>query len=120
MIWSPPEWVCCCFPLLREDATLLTMDWLIPTLNAHIDTVTEYDTVALGQALHVAHILVTMQGADGRWPAAFDAQTGEEIGEERTFAPIPLFCRMNAMLNSTEFDSACMLAEAGGYAHSGE
>lgn len=113
--WSPPEWTRNCFPLPDEDAEILTLDWLIPTLHTHIDTVTEADTTALGQALHVGHMLVTMQGADGRWPATFNARTGEAIGDERTFAPISLFQRMNAMLDSTEFDSAVSRAEAGGY-----
>lgn len=118
--WSPPEWAKNCFPLPEEDAEVLTLSWLIPTLHAHIDTVTDADTTALGQALHVGHILVTMQGADGRWPALFNARTGETIGDERTFAPVPLFRRMNALLDSTEFDSACGRAQAGGYSPANE
>jgi len=120
LYWSPPEWVYNCFPLPNEEAEVLTLDWLISTLHAHIDTVTEADTTALGQALHVGHMLVTMQGADGRWPASVNVRTGEPLSEARSFAPIPLFQRMNAMLDTTEFDNACARAAAGGYVPSAE
>lgn len=94
---------------------MVSLDWLVATLHAVLDTVTEADTCPLSRALHVAHMLVPRQGADGRWSTAYNACTGEEIGEERSFALVPLFRRMNAMLGTTEFDSSCSRAEAGGY-----
>ena len=90
------------------------MEFVITTLEALADTATEADTTPLGAVLHVAHLLKTMQGADGRWPAAFNARTGEAVGAGRTFAPVPLFRRLNTMLLSTEFERACDFAEAFG------
>jgi len=114
LAWSPPEWTCNCFPLPEEGAEILRMEWLVATLQAHIDTITEWDSVALGQALHVGHMLKTMQGPDGKWAAVFNARTGETIGTERSVAPLPMFQRMNALLNSMEFDSALDYAEQQG------
>ena len=113
-LWAPPEWDCNCFPLPSEETEILTMEYVVSTLQSHIDTVTEADTTALGRALHVGHMLTLMQGADGQWPETFNARTGEPIGVGRTLAPVPLFRRMNAMLDSTEFDHTCEFAEAGG------
>jgi hypothetical protein len=118
--WSPPEWSLCCFPLPEEAAEVVTLSWLVPALHAILDTSPKADTPSFGMVLHVCHMLVTRQGVDGRWPAAFNARTGEVIGEGLTFAPVPLFLRVNAMLNTTEFDSACTDAEAGGYTPSVE
>jgi hypothetical protein len=104
IIWSPPEWACCCFPLPEPNAEVLSMDYIVGALQVHLNKVTEADTTALGRALHVGHILTTMQSRDGDWPAILNVRTGEWVGAERSLAPVPLFERMTAMLNTTEFD----------------
>lgn len=118
--WSPPEWSCNCFPLSAPDAETIELDWLVQTLNALADTVTEADTAPLGKVLHVAHILKTMQGSDGKWPHCFNARTGDATDNTRSTEPLALFRRLNAMLQSTEFDSAIRFAEAGGNLLHGE
>jgi hypothetical protein len=80
------------------------MEYIVHTLQVHLNQVTEADTTALGRALHVGHILTTMQSNEGNWPALLNVRTGEWIGNERSRAPIPLFERMTAMLGTTEFD----------------
>ena len=77
---------------------------IIDTLQAHINTVTEADTTALGRALHVGHMLTVMQSETGDWPAILNVRTGEWIGDERSLEPVPLFQRMTDMLGTTEFD----------------
>ncbi len=104
IIWAPYNWSCCCFPLPAQDQELLDLQWVIDVLQAHVDTCTEWDTTALGRALHVGHLLTIMQAEDGTWPARFNARSGDADGETRSLAPIPLFQRMNRMLQSTEFD----------------
>jgi len=111
--WTPPEWVCCGFPLTEANAEVVNLEEVMTTLGGLVDTVTEADTGPLGAVLHVAHILVTLQGEDGRWPAVLNLRTGGAVGRERSSAPIPLFRRLNALLRSTEFAHACRLAEAG-------
>ncbi len=104
IIWAPPEWACCCFPVPASDIEVLTMEYVIGALQAHLDSVTDADTTALGRALHVGHLLTTMQSDAGDWPAKINVRTGEWIGSERSREPIPLFQRMTAMLGTTEFD----------------
>jgi hypothetical protein len=74
------------------------------------DTVTDADSIALGPAMHVAHMLVMRQGADGLWPAALNARTGLPTTCERSAAPIELYIRLNAMLDTTEFDHVLKFA----------
>jgi len=104
IIWAPPEWACPCFPIPEHGTEVLSMEYIIGALQDHLNKVTEADTTALGRALHVGHILVTMQSDEGDWPALLNVRTGAWIGEERSLTPVPLFKRMTAMLNSTEFD----------------
>jgi hypothetical protein len=111
LLKTPPEWVCNGFPRTEENAEVTALEDLIATLNALVDTVTEADSSALGTVLHVAHILVTLQGEDGRWPAVLNLRTGKPVGAQRSCAPVPLFHRLNALLRSTEFVRACRLAE---------
>lgn len=113
--WSPPQWSFTCFPLPAPDAEIVTMEFVVRALHDLADQVTEADTTPLGAALHVAHILKTMQGADGAWPDAFNVRIGKAVGDGRTFAPAALFRRLNAMLNSTEFELACEFAVRNGY-----
>jgi len=110
---SPPEWEFNCFPLPAEGVEEITMAFVIDAMQAHVDTVTEADTTALGRALHVGHLLTVAQSDEGDWPARFNARTGEPLGPERTLLPLPLFERMNRMLSSTEFDHVLKHAEAG-------
>jgi hypothetical protein len=112
IIWSPPEWSCNCFPLPHTDHEVLELEYVVDAMQRLVDTVTEADTTGLGRSLHVGHMLTSMQSAEGNWPALFNARTGEWIGDERSVAPIPLLRRMNAMLNSTEFDH--VIRRAGG------
>ena len=104
IIWAPPEWACCCFPVPEPTQEVLTMEYVISTLQAHLDSVTDADSTALGRALHVGHLLTVMQSEAGDWPARINVRTGEWIGDERSLDPVPLFQRMTAMLGTTEFD----------------
>ncbi len=113
--WSDIDWYCCNFPLQRDGETSLPLDWLIGTLQSLLDQVTEEDTTLRSAVLHVAHILTTLQGSDGKWPAMLNARTGKAMGGDRTFAPIPLFERLNRMLDSSEFDHAILFARTEGY-----
>lgn len=112
--WSPLGWGCALFPLPGPDVEIVTMDFIVAALNAQADLITEADSTALGPALHVAHILKTWQGADGRWPDRVNLRTGQVVGEGRSLAPLALFRRLGDLLNSSEFDRACAFAEAGG------
>ncbi len=114
LILSPPEWAFNCFPLPEPDVDVLTMEFVISTMQAQIDLVTEADTSRLGRALHVGHLLTVAQSDAGDWPAVFNARTGESIGSERSLAPLPMFERMNLMLNSSEFDHVLKRAAWGG------
>lgn len=117
MFTAPLTWACGGFPLAGPEEEIVRMEDLIAALNAQVDTTTDEDTTALGPVLHICHLLKAYQGTDGRWPALLNARLGETIGEERTFAPVPLFRRLNALLDSSEFLWACELAEDGGYLH---
>ncbi len=83
-------------------------------LDRHIAHITEADSTPLGAAMHVAHMLVTMQGPDGLWPQSLNLRTGQAIGQGRSAAPISLMRRLNRLLYSTEFDPAIRQAEASG------
>jgi hypothetical protein len=111
--WTPPEWVCNCFPQTEAGQFETSLRDLIAVANRHLDTVTEADTTARSAVLHVAHMLVSMQGPDGLWPERLDLKTGCALTELRSAEPVTLFRRLNVMLDSTEFDPACRWAEAG-------
>ncbi len=113
--WSPPEWSRNCFPLPNVECEILDTEQVISTLSNLVDSITEADTTALGAVLHVAHILKTMQGDDGAWPATFNARTGDCVGVERSFAPAPLFFRLNRILSSSEFEESYNRSVAGGF-----
>src|SRR5262249_4157101 len=72
--WAPPEWVRNGFPLPAPEEEVVTMEFVVTTLDALADAATEADMTPLGAVLHVAHLLKTMQGADGRWPDKFNAR----------------------------------------------
>jgi hypothetical protein len=109
--WAPPEWTCCGFPLEAAGRERIRLDPVVETLHRLADTTTEADSTALGPAMHVAHMLVGRQGADGMWPAALNARTGEFIGTERSAAPLSLYKRLADLLQSTEFDYVIAHAE---------
>ena len=113
--WSDIYWYCCNFPLQGGGDPNLSVPWLINYLNEMLDEVTEADTTLRSAVLHVAHILTTLQGSDAQWPLTLDARTGKATGEARTFAPIPLFERLNRMLDSSEFEHAILFARTQGY-----
>ncbi len=110
MDWSPPEWFYSLFPLPGPGEEIVSLEYVVTVLHARIDLVTEADSSPLGGVLHVAHLLKSEQGADGRWPQTVNARTGQAIGAGRTTAPVSVFRRLNALLNSTEFEMACELA----------
>ena len=111
--WTPPEWVYNCFPMPGKETEVVTLDYVIAAMQAEADTCTEWDGNPLGRVLHVAHMLVSHQGADGLWGATFNLRTGEDVGGERSSAPVSLFHRLNVLLDSSEFDFALRRAEAG-------
>lgn len=110
--WTPPSWVCNCFPLPAAGVEVVSLDYIMTALDRHIASITEADSTALGAAMHVAHMLVTLQGADGLWPARLNLRTGRGIGEDRSNAPLPLMRRLNTLLYSTEYEPAICRAEA--------
>ena len=102
--WAPPEWTLCGFPLERPGEEAIRLESAIETLHRLADTITDANSTALGPAMHVAHMLVSRQGADGRWPASLNARTGEFLGTERSDAPLSLYERLAEVLQTTEFD----------------
>jgi hypothetical protein len=102
--WAPPEWACNCFPLEAAGQELLRLETALAILHRLADSITDADSTALGPAIHVAHMLLAWQGADGRWPATLNANTGQAIGRERTAAPLTLYRRLADLLETSEFD----------------
>ncbi len=109
--WTPPEWTLCGFPIDRGHPDWICLDAAVRTLHQLADTVTEIDSTALGPAMHVAHMLVSRQSADGRWPAALYARTGGARGDGRSDAPIHLYRKLRELLQTTEFDHVIAFAE---------
>jgi hypothetical protein len=110
--WTPPSWSCHCFPLPDPDAEVVELDYIVTALIGHAAQITEADRTALGPAMHVAHMLVTLQGADGLWPAKLNLRTGRTADDARSAAPLPLMRWLNQLLYSTEFDPAIRRAVA--------
>jgi hypothetical protein len=117
--WTPPEWVYNRFPMPTPETEVVTLDYVIAAMYAEADSCTEWDSTPLGRVLHVAPMLVSHQGDDGLWASVFNLRTAEEIGVERSSAPLPLFRRLNEMLDSSEFDFALRRGEAGVLSHKG-
>ena len=111
--WTPPDWVYNCFPLPAPDMEVVTIGYIVDAIQEEVDHCTEWDSTPLGPVLHVAHMLVCFQGADGLWAAALNLRTGEDAGAERSHAPCDLLRRLNEILASSEFDSAISRGEAG-------
>ncbi len=106
MEWTSPEWACPNFPVSFEGQEDVSIEAILADMNDLLDTVTEADTSARSKVLHVAHILVTLQEADGHWAAMRNLRTGEPIGTARTNVPVAVFMRLGKMLQSSEFDHA--------------
>jgi hypothetical protein len=116
--WTPPSWVLNCFPRPTAETEVVSLEYIIAALDRHTSTITDADSTPLGAAMHVAHMLVTLQGADGLWPAQLNLRTGRAGNEMRSSAPVPLMRRLNALLYSTEFDPAISRADAAAAASS--
>ena len=102
-------------PIVAPGVEIVPLEAMVAALHAHLDTVTEWDTNPMGAVLHAAHLLKLHQGADAKWPDTINARTAQPVGEGRSFAPVSLFLRLDAMLDSFEFRAACDFAEAGGF-----
>ena len=111
--WTPPGWVYNVFPLPAPDAEVVTLAYIVAAMQAEIARCTEWDSVPLGRVLHVAHMLVSHQEADGLWPAVLNLRTAEAVGTERSDAPLPVFRDLDKILDSTEFDFTIRRIEAG-------
>jgi hypothetical protein len=117
--WTPPEWVYNRFPMPASETEEVTLDYVIAAMQAEVEICTEWDSTPLGRVLHVAHMLVSHQGDDGLWAATFNLRTGDEVGIERSSAPLPLLRRLNSILDSSEFDFTLRRGEAGVLSHKG-
>lgn len=93
------------------------MEYIVAALQSEVDACKEWETTSLGRVLHVAHLLVTLQGKDGLWSGTINLRTGEDVDDTRSNAPLPLFRRLNALLDSSEFDFSLRRAEAGDLSH---
>jgi len=109
--WAPPEWTLCGFPLEAVGREPIRLETALATLYRLADTITDADSTALGPAMHVAHMLVSRQGADGQWPAMLNARTGDALSDERSEAPLQLYKRLADLLGTTEFDHILAFAE---------
>ncbi len=88
------------------------MNWLVEHLEYMVRLATDADYTPMQRALHPAHILVTLQGADGSWPARINLMTGEALATERTITPVRLFRLLQQRLSSSEFSVAITHAES--------
>ena len=111
--WTPPDWAYNLFPLPASDMETVTLQYVVDAMHSEVDLCTEWDSVPLGRVLHVAHMLVSNQEADGLWPAVLNLRTGQAVGMGRSSAPRNLMRRLNLLLQSSEFDLAIKRAEAG-------
>ncbi len=92
--WTPPNWVYNCFPQPEPNVEIVSLSYVVAAMQEQVDQCTEWDSTPLGSVLHVAHMLVCFQGADGSWAATLNLRTGDDAGAERTpcaarsFAPL--------------------------------
>jgi hypothetical protein len=111
---APLDWAYANFPLPSEGEESLSMEWLVNVAYVLIDRAEETGNEAhFGPVLHWAHILKSEQGPAGDWPALVNARTGAVIGAARTREPGRLLARLDALLDSSEFETA--VARAGGF-----
>ncbi|MEP6756613.1 MAG: hypothetical protein ABJA67_13995 [Chthonomonadales bacterium] len=110
---SPPEWLYNGFPLTTDGDESLDLQLALQVCHQLVSATTQIDYTPLGRALHMAHMLVGLQGPIGDWPASWNGRTGEPIGDDRTHEPVTLFRELRQILQSTEFDHVISRAEAG-------
>ena len=106
LLLSPVEWAYFAFPIPDNGVSSVSTEWLVSSLLELLDMVTDADTSLLQRVLHVAHMLVTMQGTDRLWPDEIDLLNGCSVGAGRSLEPLKLFVRLKEMLDTTEFDLA--------------
>ncbi len=112
LYWTPIEWRCGSFPRPDEETEYADMNWLVERLESLVQMTTEADYTPMQRALHPAHILVTLQGSDGQWPAQINMVTGEALTPTRTSLPVRLFRMLRERLSSSEFSVAIAHAES--------
>jgi hypothetical protein len=110
--WTSPFWVCNVFPQPTPDAEVVTLDYIIMALDRHTAHITEADSTPLGAAMHVAHMLMSLQGPDGLWPARINLRTGEAVGDSRSAAPVSMMRRLDELLDANEYEWTIRRAEA--------
>jgi len=112
---APLGWAYALFPLQGEGDERLSLEWLTGLAHKLIDNAEETgDEAHFGPVLHWAHILKTEQGPDGDWPAQVNARTGAPVGAARTREPARLLARLDALLDSSEFEAVVARAAEGG------
>jgi hypothetical protein len=112
---APLDWAYALFPLPAEGEESLSIEWLVRLAHERIDRAGEMgDEAHFGPVLHWAHILKSEQGPDGDWPAHLNARTGAAIGAARTRTPAQLLARLDALLDSSEFEAAVARARVEG------
>jgi hypothetical protein len=102
---APWDWCYAFIPLDGPDEEIVDVETAVARMLTAFGRIRPGDTSALGPVMHVAHILQSEQGADGRWPARLNVRTGEAVGSARTGAPATLLRRLDSYLNLSEFES---------------
>ena len=104
---APLDWAYALFPLQGEGEEILSLEWVARIAHERIDRAEKTgDEAHFGPVLHWAHILKAEQGPEGDWPAQVNARTGAAMGAARTRVPAGLMARLDALLDSTEFEAA--------------
>ncbi|HEV2471470.1 MAG TPA: hypothetical protein VGS41_02325 [Chthonomonadales bacterium] len=111
--WSPLGWALMGFPLQGPDEETVLLDDAIELLHRHLDCAKPGDSIAVGQALHVAHLLQVRQEKDGAWPAGYNVRTGEPVGTGRSLAPTSLMTRLDEMTGLDGFAEPLKRAKEG-------
>jgi hypothetical protein len=104
---APLGWAYALFPLQHEGEEGLSLEWVVRVAHERIDRAQQTgDEAHVGPVLHWAHILKIEQGPNGDWPVQVNARTGAVAGTSRTREPAGLLARLDALLDSTEFEAA--------------
>jgi hypothetical protein len=110
---APLDWAYANFPLQGDREETLSLEWLVNLAHQLIDLAEQTGNEAhFGPVLHWAHILKSGQGPDGDWPVCVNARTGASVGAARTRKPAELLARLDALLDSSEFEVAVAQARA--------